>query len=85
MMERRCGFLKVDIELLETLLHIPPEHGIVDIKWGFANRQGRYVELYVEGPTLPNIHVPGERIPQVILDINRDQPGEYREFRIERR
>ncbi len=81
-MERRCGFLKVDIALLEKLLKLPPDHGIVDIKWGFANRQGRYVELYVEGPTLPNIQVPGERIPQVILDIDH---GEHGAFRIERR
>ena len=78
MIEQRCGFIRVDIKLLEDLLKIPPEHGIVDIKWGFANRRGKYVEFYVEGPTLPNIPLPGGRIPQVMLE---DNPGGYGKFR----
>lgn len=73
MSNSRIGTILVNMELLESLLHFPEGHTVVDVR-RIDKTPFRTFEVLCSGPTLPEV-ADGADIPQVSYTIAQSESG----------
>jgi hypothetical protein len=60
-----AAIIRVDLRVLEELLHLPPDHHVREVIVEYEDRVRRGVRFLIEGPLLPRVSE-GAVAPEVI-------------------